>query len=90
MDHAPKDRKPASVDIADFVARWPEIVEALGSGATAGVDVVKDGQVVAVVRPPAASLHGYLRGSVRLPDGLDLTKPVFEDEVNAERGRIHE
>ena len=90
MDHEPKDRKPTSIDIADFVARWPEIVDEFGRGTTLGVDIIKDGHVVAVVRPPAASLHGYLRGAVRLPDGFDLTRPVFEDEVHAERGRIHE
>lgn len=84
------DREPKSVDIADFVASWPTIVEELESGATAGVDVIRDGEVVALVRPPRRSLHGLMRGSVRIPEGLDLTAPVFEGGINADSGRIHE
>lgn len=42
------------------------------------------GKVVAVVtKPPATApgdLHGFLRGSVIIPPGLDLTAPSWGDE----------
>lgn len=77
------DREPKSVDIADFVASWPQIVEDLEKGLTSGVNVTRNGDVVALVRPPRRSLHGSMRGSVRIPEGFDLTAPVMEDETHA-------
>lgn len=84
------DQEPKSIDIADFISSWPQIVRDMDSGVVSGIDVVRDGHVVALVRPPLRSLHGYLRGSVQLPDGCDLTAPVFVDEAHAESGRVHE
>ena len=84
------DRKPKSVDIADFIASWPKIIQDLDSGVESGIDVTRDGRIVALLRPPRASLYGYLRGSVRIPDGWDLTTPAFEGEIHAEHGLAHE
>ena len=90
MGSCAMDQDLESIDIADFLARWPEVVEALAGGTTPGIDVIRDGRVVALVRPPRPTLHGYLRDSVQLPDGVDLTAPAFEGEPHAEHGRVHE
>ena len=84
------DKEPKPVDVGDFVSSWPQIVEDIENGRTTGVDVTRNGHVVALVRPPRPSLHGSMRGSVRIPEGFDLTAPVLEDEIFAESGRIHE
>jgi hypothetical protein len=41
-------------------------------------------------RPAAAEqLHGFLRGSVVIPPGIDLTDPVAEEAFAAQEGEIH-
>ncbi len=84
------DEGPKLIDISELSASLPKIVEDLETGATSGVDVTRDGRVVAIIRSPRSSLHGALRGSVRVPDGFDLTAPVVDDIGNAESGRVHE
>jgi len=34
-------------------------------------------------------LHGFLRGSVVIPTGVDLTAPVIEEPFAAEEGKLH-
>lgn len=34
----------------------------------------------------ARRLHGFMRGSVVMPDGFDLTAPVLDETLNAARG----
>jgi hypothetical protein len=34
-------------------------------------------------------LHGFLRGSVIIPDGFDLTAPVVDEPFSAEGGELH-
>ena len=54
-------------------------------------------RVEAVVLPapppePAAvqELHGFLRGSVVMPPGIDLTEPVLDEPFSAAEGEPHE
>jgi hypothetical protein len=84
-------RADHSVDAADFAAHCAEFLDKFDNGTLHRIEVMRDGKVVAVVLTPAGrSLFGYLRGTVTIPDGFDLTAPVFEDTMNAEEGRVHE
>ena len=38
----------------------------------------------------ARRLHGFMRGSVIMPDGFDLTAPVLCETLNAARGVLWE
>lgn len=81
---------PKLMDISELPASLPKIVEDIEAGATSGVVVTREGRVVAIIRSPRPSLHGALRGSVRVPEGFDLTAPVVHDTGYAERGRVNE
>ena len=37
----------------------------------------------------AQQLHGFLRESVIMPDGVDLTASVLDDPLEAELGGLH-
>lgn len=54
----------------------------------------RDGQGVAVTTVPdgaagRGSLHGSLRDRTVIPEGLDLTAPVLDELLDAERGILH-
>jgi hypothetical protein len=34
-------------------------------------------------------LHGFMRGSVIVPEGLDLTAPIADETFSAEDGMLH-
>ena len=57
--------------------------------------VTKRGRIVAVLLPPddqpeaVRQLHGFMRGSVVVPDGVDLTAPVADERFGAEDGVPH-
>jgi hypothetical protein len=60
------------------------------------VTVTKRGKPVAVLTPPKAakeknlpSIFGCLKDRTFVPPGYDLTKPVFEEEWDAEKGILH-
>ncbi len=85
-----------TVSATEFKAKCLEILDRVGRGEVERVAVTKRGRVVAVLVPPAAEakqvegLHGFLRGSVLVPEELDLTAPVTEAEsFAAERGARH-
>jgi antitoxin (DNA-binding transcriptional repressor) of toxin-antitoxin stability system len=83
-------RADQSVDAVEFAAHCAEFLDKLDNGTLHRIEVMRDGKVVAVLTPAGRSLFGYLRGTVTIPDGFDLTAPVFEDTMNAEEGRVHE
>ncbi len=63
-----------TVSATEFKAKCLEILDRVGRGEVERVAVTKRGRVVAVLVPPAAEakqvegLHGFLRGSVLVPD----------------------
>ena len=82
------------VNATEFKAKCLDLLDQVNSGAIARLEITKRGKVVAVVTKPAATaagdLHGFLRGSVIIPAGLDLTAPTGGDEpTDAERGILH-
>ncbi len=34
------------------------------------------------------NLHGFMRGTVIIPEGFDLTEPVFDERINADLGEL--
>ena len=85
-----------TINATDFKATCLELLDRVSTGEIEELAITKRGQVVAVVRPPrptaedAAGLHGFMKGTVQIPDDLDLTAPVFEGEITAETGKLHE
>jgi len=79
----------------EFKAKCLEILDRINRRELERVIITKRGIVVAVLFPPAAEaeavkgLHGFLRGSVVVPPGVDLTAPVSEEAFAAEQGEIH-
>ena len=84
-----------TIGAADFKARCLDILDRLGSGQIERVIVTKRGKAVAVLTPPASAapaletLHGFMRGSVIIPPGFDLTEPVFDEAFDAMSGALH-
>lgn len=40
-------------------------------------------------RPAASPLHGFMRGSVTIPPGVDLTEPVVDEPPDAASSTLH-
>jgi antitoxin (DNA-binding transcriptional repressor) of toxin-antitoxin stability system len=84
-----------TVSATEFKAKCLEILDRIGERRVAAVNVTKRGRVVAVLLPPAdeegavRALHGFMRGSVVIPEGLDLSAPVLDEPLAAERGEVH-
>lgn len=84
------------ITATEFKATCLDLLDRLNAGEWDRVEVTKRGKVVAVVTapmPPAAALaglHGFLRGSVTTPPGLDLTAPVLEEDFAAAEGLAHQ
>ena len=60
------------------------------------VTITKRGQPVAVLTPPPSAtdaieaLHGFMRGSVTVPEGFDLLKPILDEPLTASDGTLHQ
>jgi hypothetical protein len=79
-----------TVSATEFKAKCLEIPDEIGERRVRSEIVTKRGPVVAVLVPPpdeeatARGLHGFLRGSVLVPVGLDVTASVLEGPFAAE------
>jgi hypothetical protein len=40
-------------------------------------------------RDAVRELHGFLRGSVLIPAGIDLTAPILDEQFDAADGKLH-
>lgn len=86
---------PKLISATEFKATCLDILDRVGTGEWDRVEVTKRGRVVAVLVPPKpaaaaiAGLHGFMRDSVIIPEGLDLTAPVAEDPFDAAEGTLH-
>lgn len=75
-----------TIDEADFQAACPGLVDRLGGDGIDRIEMTRAGQVVAIVTAPAGpapsaslpDIYRFLRGSVTMPLGFDLTAPVLE------------
>ncbi len=72
-----------SYSATEFKAKCLEIFDQLAAHAVTRVTVTKRGKAVAVLTPPEHAqdatlrLHGFMRGSVVVPAGFDLTAPCW-------------
>lgn len=87
--------RSTTISATEFKAKCLDILDRINSRELERAVVTKRGRVVAVlVRPEDEAaqvrrLHGFLRGSVVIPTGADLTAPTVEDAFTAERGKPH-
>jgi len=81
------------VDEADFLATSAMLVDLLRTGGLDRLEMMRAGLVVAVVTAPAEAapiasapdIYGFLRGSVVIPTGFDLTAPVLDSFLAEEQ-----
>jgi prevent-host-death family protein len=87
--------KSETISASEFKAKCLDILDRLAARQLERVVVTKRGRAVAVLTPPedeAASvrgIHGFMRGSVVIPPGFDLTAPVLDEPLTADEGEIH-
>lgn len=83
------------IGAAEFKARCLEILDRLSAREVSRVTITKRGRPVAVLLPPedaqdaVRQVHGFLRGSVVIPRGTDLTAPTLDEPFDAAKGRLH-
>lgn len=93
MKHEPI--KPARVMTAtEFKAKCLEVMDRVNSGEWSQVVITKRGKDVAVLRAPGGkdteapwdpySIFGCMKGTVTIPDGLDLDGPIYDPELDGE------
>jgi antitoxin (DNA-binding transcriptional repressor) of toxin-antitoxin stability system len=83
-----------AVDATQFKARRLDLLDQVGSRQIGRLEITERGKVVAILVPPpsceeAAQLHGFMRGSVIIPDGVDLTASVLDAPCEAGPGILH-
>lgn len=84
-----------TVSVTEFKAQCLSMMDAVHSGKIRRLKVEKRGKLhVEIVAPAPKSakkhtMFGSLKGWVIIPEGLDLTKPVFDGEIDAEKGILH-
>jgi antitoxin (DNA-binding transcriptional repressor) of toxin-antitoxin stability system len=82
------------ISVTDFKARCLELFGRLSDGSLEEIEVTRRGKIVAVVTPPpteeaeARSVHGSMAGMALVAPGVDLTEPVFEEELEAAEGLL--
>lgn len=75
-----------TVSATEFKAKCLDILDRLSAHEIDEVIITKRGQAVAVMSPPKRevekihALHGFMRGSVIAPEGIDLTVPVADED----------
>ncbi|AMK23255.1 MULTISPECIES: type II toxin-antitoxin system Phd/YefM family antitoxin [Sphingomonadaceae] len=80
---------------ADFKTNCLAILDRLARHDVDQVTITKRGRAVAVLTPPPSTtdaiegLHGFMRGSVSVPTGVDLLAPVLDEPLNAQDGKLH-
>jgi antitoxin (DNA-binding transcriptional repressor) of toxin-antitoxin stability system len=82
-----------TISASEFTAKCLDILDRLADRTLERVVITKRGRVVAMLTPPEVmaaavrQMHGFLRGSVAVPPGFDLTAPVVDETFAADRGR---
>ena len=84
-----------TISASEFKAKCLDILDRLADRTLERVVITKRGRVVATLIPPedaaaaVQEIHGFMRGSVALPPGFDLTAPVADESFAAEHGELH-
>lgn len=88
--------KAETYGAAEFKTHCLAILDRLARRDVDQVTITKRGRAVAVLAPPPSaadaieSLHGFMRGSVSVPQGVDLLAPILDEPLHADEGRVHE
>ena len=83
------------ITASEFKAKCLDIFKRINDGRLRKVIVTRRGKVVAEIGPPMSDKANFLRflgsmkGSVTVPDGVDLVAPIFDGEINAEQGILY-
>jgi prevent-host-death family protein len=81
---------------SEFKAKCLEILNRLSTRNLTRVTITKHGRPVAVLTPPEEAadsvrhVYGFMEGSVVGLDNYDLTEPILDEPMLAERGILHE
>jgi prevent-host-death family protein len=84
-----------TINASEFKAKCLDILDRLAEHELERVVITKRGRIVAVLTPPdddaaaIRNLHGFMRGSVTILPGVDLTEPVADEAFRAEDGELH-
>jgi antitoxin (DNA-binding transcriptional repressor) of toxin-antitoxin stability system len=84
-----------TISASEFKAKCLGILDRLADRTLERVVITKRGRVVAMLTPPPEAvasvrqMHGFMRGSVAIPAGFDLTAPVADQPFGAEDGGLH-
>lgn len=84
-----------SISVSEFKAKCLDILHQLGERKLDRVVITRRGRVVAELTPPRGTddavhaIHGFMRGTVTIPDGVDLTQPVLDEPLDADSGLLH-
>ena len=83
-----------TVSATEFKAKCLDLLDQVGTRQIGSLGITKRGKVVAVLVPPPSTedairqLHGFLRGTVMVPEEVDLTAPVLDEPLDAEGGSL--
>jgi prevent-host-death family protein len=84
-----------TISATEFKAKCLNILDRLASHELDRVVITKRGQPVGVLTAPqpepkaVSDIYGFMRGSVIIPEGFDLTEPVLDEPLDAELGILH-
>jgi hypothetical protein len=82
-----------TISASEFKAKCLNILDRLDKHELDRVVITKRGRIVGVLLPPKTvavqDLYGSMRGSVIIPEGFDLTEPVFDESLDAAEGILH-
>jgi prevent-host-death family protein len=84
-----------TISASEFKAKCLDILDRVADRTLERVVITKRGRVVAMLTPPedtataVRQVHGFLRGSVAIPPGFDLTAPIADETFAAEHGVLH-
>jgi len=84
-----------TISASEFQVSCLDILDRLDTGELDRLVVTKHGRPVAIVTAPLEgrnvrrSPHGIMRGSVVIPEGVDLTEPADDEPFDAAGGRLH-
>jgi prevent-host-death family protein len=84
-----------TISATEFKAKCLDILDRLGANEIDRLVITKRGKPVAVLTPPESkeesirNIHGFMRGSVIIPEGFDLTAPILDEPFDADQGILH-
>ncbi len=83
------------INATEFKAKCLDIFRRLQDGSLRKVFITRRGRLVAELTPPPSGKDDFkqfletMRGSVKIPPGVDIVGPIFDGEINADRGILY-